>query len=97
VFDAAYSISGHVALAALEMQIDRLNRRGLVTFLGAVIAWPQMARAEQSKNLPLIGFLPLGSPSNRYDASYVEAFRKGATFHWKSCGLPRKVIMTMLS
>lgn len=50
-----------------------------MTFLGAVIACPQIARAEQSKNLPLIGFLPLGSPSNRYDASYVEAFRKGLT------------------
>jgi putative tryptophan/tyrosine transport system substrate-binding protein len=61
------------------MQIDRLNRRRLVTFLGAVIAWPQIARAEQPKDLPLIGFLPLSSPSNRYDASYVQAFRDGLT------------------
>ena len=57
-----------------------MRRRDFVTLLGgAAAAWPQIARAQHSENLARIGFLPLGSPSNRYDLSYVEAFRGGLT------------------
>ena len=40
-------------------------------------AWPLAARAQQVVNPIRIGFLPLGSPSNTYDLSLVEAFRQG--------------------
>ena len=47
-------------------------------FVSAATVWPlQAARAQQSENLARIGFLPLGSPSNQHDLSWVEAFRKG--------------------
>jgi putative ABC transport system substrate-binding protein len=47
-------------------------------FVSAATVWPlQAARAQQSENPARIGFLPLGSPSNQHDLSYVEAFRKG--------------------
>ena len=39
-------------------------------------AWPLAARAQQPGNPARIGFLPLGSPSNIYDQSLVEAFRQ---------------------
>jgi putative tryptophan/tyrosine transport system substrate-binding protein len=59
------------------MRLD-VNRRELIMFVSAATAWPlQAARAQQSENLARIGFLPLGSPSNQHDLSYVEAFRKG--------------------
>jgi putative ABC transport system substrate-binding protein len=54
-----------------------MRRRELIAFLGAATAWPRIAHAQQSP--ARIGFLPLGSPSNRYDLSYVEAFRGGLT------------------
>jgi len=56
-----------------------MRRREFITFLGAVAAWPPIAYAQQSENLARIGFLPLGSPTNRYDVSYVAAFRNGLT------------------
>ena len=59
------------------MRLD-VNRRELTMFVSAATVWPlQAARAQQSENLARIGFLPLGSPSNQHDLSYVEAFRKG--------------------
>lgn len=60
------------------MELNRLNRRELITCVSAVavsLSW-QVARAQQS-NFSRIGFLPFGSPSNQHDLSYVEAFRKG--------------------
>jgi putative ABC transport system substrate-binding protein len=55
-----------------------MRRREFVTLLGtAVVAWPLAARAQQSENPVRIGFLPIGSPSNTYDRSLVEAFRQG--------------------
>ena len=47
-------------------------------FVSAATVWPlEAARAQQSENLARIGFLPLGSPSNQHDLSWVEVFRKG--------------------
>jgi putative tryptophan/tyrosine transport system substrate-binding protein len=57
-----------------------MNRRKLIALLGAAaIAAAQQARAEQAKAKgPVrIGFVPLGSPTNAYDQSLVEAFRAG--------------------
>jgi putative ABC transport system substrate-binding protein len=55
-----------------------MRRREFLTLLGgAAAAWPVAARAQQAENPARIGFLPLGSPSNAYDQSIVEAFRQG--------------------
>jgi putative tryptophan/tyrosine transport system substrate-binding protein len=60
------------------MQFDQLKRRDFITFLGGAAAtWPLAARAQQAENPVRIGFLPIGSPSNTYDRSLVEAFRRG--------------------
>jgi len=44
---------------------------------GAAATWPHTATAQQAATPIRIGLLPLGSPSNSYDQSLVEAFRKG--------------------
>jgi putative tryptophan/tyrosine transport system substrate-binding protein len=54
-----------------------IRRREFITLLGgAAAAWPVAARAQDTKPVRL-GFLPLGSPDNKYDQSLVEAFRQG--------------------
>jgi putative ABC transport system substrate-binding protein len=53
-----------------------LRRREFITLLGGAAAWPLAAHAQQA-NPVRIGFLPIGSPSNAYDRSLVEAFRQG--------------------
>jgi len=55
-----------------------VRRREFITLLGgAVASWPLAARAQQAKRPARIGLLPLGSESNEYDRSLVEAFRRG--------------------
>jgi putative tryptophan/tyrosine transport system substrate-binding protein len=55
-----------------------VKRREFITLIGgAAAAWPLTARAQQAENPVRIGFLPIGSPSNTYDRSLVEAFRQG--------------------
>src|ERR1700757_418377 len=39
------------------------NRRESIATIGAVVAWPLTARAQQLANLPTVGFLGAGSPA----------------------------------
>src|SRR5262245_48139069 len=54
-----------------------MRRREFITFLCGAAAWPLAANGQQAENPVRIGFLPLGSPSDTYDQSLVEAFRDG--------------------
>jgi putative ABC transport system substrate-binding protein len=55
-----------------------VKRREFITLLGGgLAAWPAVVRAEQAKEPVRIGVLPLGSQSNAYDMSLVEALRSG--------------------
>jgi putative ABC transport system substrate-binding protein len=55
-----------------------MRRREFITILGSAAgAWPLASRAQQSKGPVRLGFVPLGSPSNSYDRSLVEAFQQG--------------------
>jgi putative tryptophan/tyrosine transport system substrate-binding protein len=55
-----------------------MRRRHFITLCGgAMVAWPVVARAQPAKGPARIGLLPLGSESNAYDRSLVEAFRLG--------------------
>jgi putative ABC transport system substrate-binding protein len=53
-----------------------MKRREFIALLGAA-AWPLAARAQNGKPPVRLGFVPLGSPSNAYDRSLVEAFQQG--------------------
>jgi putative ABC transport system substrate-binding protein len=49
-----------------------LNRRDFITLVSGVAAWPLAARAQQSGNLPTIGYLGASTPS--FDTQRVGAF-----------------------
>jgi putative ABC transport system substrate-binding protein len=55
-----------------------MRRREFIKWAGgAAVVWPVTARAQVSDKPIRIGFLPLGSASNAYDKSLVDAFRQG--------------------
>jgi len=54
-----------------------MRRREFMLALGGVAAWSIPVRAQRAKTPVRLGFLPLGSPDNKYDQSLVEAFRQG--------------------
>jgi putative tryptophan/tyrosine transport system substrate-binding protein len=54
-----------------------MRRREFIFAVGGVAAWSLTAQAQQRKGPTRLGFLPIGSPSNAYDRSLVEAFRQG--------------------
>jgi putative ABC transport system substrate-binding protein len=54
-----------------------MKRRDFIVGLGGAVAWPVVARTQPAKSPVRLGFLPLGSPDNKYDQSLVEAFRQG--------------------
>ena len=55
-----------------------MRRRHFISLFGGAIAvWPVVANAQLTKSPARIGLLPLGSQSNAYDRSLVDAFRRG--------------------
>ena len=55
-----------------------MRRRRLIRLIGCTaIAWSFTAHAQPVEKPIRIGFLPLGSPSNPFDESLVEALRQG--------------------
>jgi len=55
-----------------------MRRRDFIKGIGGLsAAWPLAARAQHAENPAWVGFLPIGTPSNAYDRSLVDAFRQG--------------------
>jgi ABC-type uncharacterized transport system substrate-binding protein len=66
-----------VRLLVLALGAMMRRREFIKVVAGAVSAWPLSANAQRAENLTRIGFLPVGTASNPYDRSLVDAFRQG--------------------
>jgi hypothetical protein len=59
-----------------QMRFDRLKRRAFLTLLGgAAVAWPLVARAQQTKRIFKVGHLESGLPSS--SPYLLAAFQQG--------------------
>jgi putative ABC transport system substrate-binding protein len=54
-----------------------MRRREIITLIGGAAVWPLGAGAQQHRGPVRLAFIPLGSRSNPYDRSLVEAFQRG--------------------
>jgi len=54
-----------------------MRRRDFIKGISVWPALPLAASAQQQKGPVRLAFLPIGSPSNAYDRSLVEAFQEG--------------------
>jgi putative ABC transport system substrate-binding protein len=54
-----------------------MRRREFITLVGGAAVWPLTANAQLGEKPIRVGFLPIGSESNTYDQSLVDAFRQG--------------------
>ena len=66
-----------VRLLVLALGVMMRRRDFIKVVAGAVSAWPLSANAQHAENPVRIGFFPVGTASNPYDRSLVEAFRQG--------------------
>jgi ABC-type uncharacterized transport system substrate-binding protein len=54
-----------------------MNRRAFIAGLGGTAAWPVVARAQQPKKVPRIGFMATGSLELPESLVMINAFRQG--------------------
>ena len=77
-----YPVIPALAVEGGRCNTDRMNRREFTALLGgAVLAWSQAARAQQTGRVQRIGVLLAHPESDREFQDYVRAFRSGLQDH----------------